>query len=122
MSGPRSILVAEDEFLLAMQLETLLTEAGWTVIGPAGTLSSAVNLARSTACDAAVLDVNLKGERIDEVAGILAGRGIPFVFATGYGRDAIPALYRETAVLIAKPFNELELVQAIKGLLRQVLD
>ncbi len=122
MSRAASILVVEDEFLLAMQVEALLTRAGWSVVGPAGTLARAVKLARSTACDAAVLDVNLKGERVDEVAAILAGRGTPFLFTTGYGRESLPAACRENAVVIAKPFNEQELVQAVKGLLPQVSD
>ncbi len=121
MSRALSILVAEDEFLLAMQVEALLRGAGWSVIGPASTLASAMELARSAACDGAVLDVNLRGERIDEAAAILAGRGIPFLFTTGYGRDAIPAACRDSAVVIAKPFNERDLVQAVKDLLAKAL-
>jgi len=122
MSRALSILVAEDEFLLAMEIEALLTGVGWTVIGPAGTIASAEKLARSTPCDAAVLDVNLRGERIDEVAAILTERSIPFVFATGYGRENLPAAYRDSAVVIAKPLSERELVEALKGLLPHLLD
>ena len=80
--APR-ILVVEDEFLVAMQIEAILTRAGWRVIGSAGTLSSAVSLARKSACDAALLDVNLRGERADEVAAILFARGVPFLFVSG---------------------------------------
>ncbi len=116
MSQALSVLVAEDEFLLAMQVEALLTAAGWTVIGPASTLASAVELARSADCDCAVLDVNLRGERVDEAAAILAGRGVPFLFTTGYGRDEIPAACRDSAVILAKPFAEHDLLQAVKKL------
>ena len=117
MSQAVSILLAEDEFLLAMQIEALLTAAGWSVIGPASTVSSAVEFAQSTACNGAVLDVNLRGERIDEAVHILAKRGIPFLFTTGYWRDLLPAPFRETAVIIAKPYNEHVLTQAVKDLL-----
>jgi DNA-binding response OmpR family regulator len=122
MSRVLSILVAEDEFLLAMQVEALLTAAGWIVIGPASTLASAIELARSAACDCAVLDVNLRGERIDEAAAILAGRGVPFLFATGYGRDSIPAACRESAVILPKPFAEHDLLQAVKSLVAHLAE
>jgi DNA-binding NarL/FixJ family response regulator len=61
MTRAVSILVVEDEFLLAMGIEALLTGIGWSVIGPAGTLASALKLTSSAACDAAVLDINLRG-------------------------------------------------------------
>jgi DNA-binding NarL/FixJ family response regulator len=117
MSGPASILVVEDEFLVAMELEAFLRDAGWNVVGPAGTLAGAVRLARSANCDGAVLDVNLGGDRVDEVASILAGRGIPFVFVTGYGRENLPAAHRDNP-LISKPMNGQALVQAVRDLLR----
>lgn len=116
MSGPASVLVVEDEFLVAMELEAFLTDAGWKVVGPAGTLAKAVQLARSGEFDCAVLDVNLGGARVDEAASILAERGIPFVFVTGYGREYLPAAHREN-VLIAKPVNGQTLMQAVRGLL-----
>jgi CheY-like chemotaxis protein len=122
MKRPVSVLVAEDEFLLAMEVEALLSGAGWTVVGPASTLASALKLARASDCDCAVLDVNLRGERVDEVADILAARGIPFVFTTGYGRDHIPALYRGNAAVITKPFQGPQLIQALTELLGEVPD
>ena len=120
MSRALIILVVEDEYLLAMEVEELLNTAGWSVAGPAGTLASAVKLARTSAFDAAVLDVNLGGERVDEVAAILSGRGIPFLFMTGYGRDDIPAPYRDNAAHIAKPFRSAKLVDAVRDLLSKV--
>ena len=115
--APR-ILVVEDEFLVAMQIEAILMRAGWRVIGSAGTLSSAVSLARKSACDAALLDVNLRGERADEVAEILFARGVPFLFVSGYGRGNLPAAFRQSVELIAKPFSDRTLVEAVRNLIR----
>ena len=115
--APR-ILVVEDEFLVAMQIEAILTRAGWRVIGSAGTLSSAVSLARKSACDAALLDVNLRGERADEVAEILFARGVPFLFVSGFGRGNLPAAFRQSVELIAKPFSDRTLVEAVRNLIR----
>ena len=82
MQPAARILVVEDEFLVAMQIEAILTRAGWRVIGSAGTLSSAVSLARKSACDAALLDVNLRGARADEVAAIVCVRVWPWKSAS----------------------------------------
>jgi len=119
MTPPAIILVVEDEFLVAMQIEAVLRGAGWSVIGPAGTLAKAVSIAQTATCDGAVLDVNLRGERVDEVATILSGRGIPFVFASGYGRENLPAAFRDSAAFLAKPFSDQTLVQAVRALLGQ---
>ena len=118
MQPAARILVVEDEFLVAMQIESILTRAGWRVIGSAGTLSSAVSLARKSACDAALLDVNLRGERADEVAEILFARGVPFLFVSGYGRGNLPAAFRQSVELIAKPFSDRTLVEAVRNLIR----
>ncbi|HWJ18877.1 MAG TPA: response regulator [Geobacterales bacterium] len=118
MMNPAKILVVEDEFLVAIQIESILTGAGWRVIGSAGTLASAVSLARRSACDAAVLDVNLRGERVDEVASILSERSIPFLFVSGYGRGNLPAAFRDGVEFLAKPFSDQMLVQTVGDLLR----
>lgn len=118
MQPAARILVVEDEFLVAMQIEAILTRAGWRVIGSAGTLSSAVSLARKSACDAALLDVNLRSERADEVAAILLARGVPFLFVSGYGRGNLPAAFRQSVELIAKPFSDRTLVEAVRNLIR----
>ncbi len=120
MTAGASILVVEDEFLVAMQIEAVLREAGWNVIGPAGTLAKALGCARSAACDGAVLDVNLRGERVDEVARILSERGIPFLFASGYGRENLPPAFRDSVGFLAKPFSDQTLVQAVRDLFRKV--
>ncbi len=117
MKPAARILVVEDEFLVAMQIEAILTGRGWKVIGSAGTLASAVSLARTCTCDAAVLDVNLRGERVDEVATILSERGIPFLFVSGYGRGNLPPAFRHNAEFLAKPFSDQMLVETVINLL-----
>lgn len=118
MQPAARILVVEDEFLVAMQIEAILTRAGWRVIGSVGTLSSAASLARKSACDAALLDVNLRSERADEVAAILFARGVPFLFVSGFGRGNLPAAFRQSVELIAKPFSDRTLVEAVRNLIR----
>src|ERR1700709_523125 len=81
----RRILIIEDEVLVAMYLEELLTEMGHQVAGPAARINDALELAREAAFDFAVLDVNLAGVPSFPVADVLRQRGIPFVFVTGYG-------------------------------------
>lgn len=107
----RRILIVEDEPLLALELATVLEEAGSVVIGPAGTLEEALNFIANTNLDGVLLDGNLKGRPVDDVAAALAEREIPFVFVTGYGRDSLPATFREMP-LLGKPYNQDQLLDA----------
>jgi two-component system, response regulator PdtaR len=77
-------LVVEDEFLIAMELEQTLRRAGYQVVGPAPSVGTALELLRQVHPDAAVLDVNLAGERVTPVAEVLRAMAIPFVLASGY--------------------------------------
>jgi CheY-like chemotaxis protein len=114
LSG-RRVLVVEDEALVAALLSDMLEDAGATVIGPAGTLGDAAALARDADVDAAILDVNLHGQRVDPVAATLAERGVPFAFATGYGRA--PAGPFETAPVLGKPYEFDEVSRVLAQLL-----
>jgi CheY-like chemotaxis protein len=82
LAGKR-ILLVEDEFIIAAMAEDMLTGLGATVIGPASTIATALRLAESDRIDAAVLDVNMDGDRIDPVAEALGARSIPVIFARG---------------------------------------
>jgi CheY-like chemotaxis protein len=84
MLSGKSILVVEDEPIVAMMLEEWLEDLGARVVGPAGTVAEALALVDSTHIDVALLDVNLGNERSGAVADRLRERGVPFVFATGY--------------------------------------
>jgi CheY-like chemotaxis protein len=107
----RRILVVEDEALVAAMLVEILEDLRAVVVGPAGNVATGLPLAQSAEIDAAILDVNLRGEWIDPVALTLRARGIPFVFATGYGTaprdgfDGVPVL--------DKPYTDEGLVLAL---------
>lgn len=114
--GRRRALVVEDEALIAMDIEAQLTTAGYEVVGPAGTIEEAIRLIGTTAVDVALVDANVRGRQVGEVAEALAGKGIPFAFATGYGRSALPAAF-QTQRILAKPFSHEELVATVAALL-----
>lgn len=115
----RRILIIEDEPLLALELATVLEEAGSVVIGPAGTPDEALHFIESTALDGALLDGNLRGLPVDDVAAALAKREVPFVFVSGYGRDSLPPTFREVP-LLGKPYNQDQLLDAAVQMLAPV--
>jgi CheY-like chemotaxis protein len=95
LSG-RSILVVEDEYLIAADLVRSLEELGVAVVGPAASVADALALvAGEPKLDAAVLDVNLGAEKVFPVVDALRERGVFFVFATGYDHWLIPGEYAD---------------------------
>jgi CheY-like chemotaxis protein len=108
------VLIVEDEMLVAMNIEDMLLDLGHEVAGLAGRLDAAMALAREAEFDLAMLDVNLAGETSFPVAEILASRGIPFLFATGYGIKGVAEEYRTYPVL-QKPFRAHDLDQALRA-------
>jgi CheY-like chemotaxis protein len=103
-SQPRRVLVVEDELMIRMLLEDMLGELGYTVSAAAARLGEAMQAVQDGEFDIAILDINLNGEPISPLADALAARGIPFVFATGYGEGDIPDGYRDRPAL-KKPFQ-----------------
>jgi len=119
MSGESSaaakrILVIEDEAMIRMLLQDMLTDLGHTLAGEAGRLDEALALAQRGEFDVAILDVDLGGQPILPVVEVLIERGLPFVFATGFGTDGVPEYYRETPTL-QKPFQAEALAHAIEA-------
>ena len=114
LAGKR-ILVVEDEALIAIMVADMLAELGATVIGPAPTIAKGVALAEAETIDAALLDVNVRDERIDPVAEALRKRGIPMVFATGYGARAL--VDGSAAATIDKPYTQQTLAKALAEIL-----
>jgi CheY-like chemotaxis protein len=115
LSGKRVLLI-EDEPLIAMEMESELSSLGLEVIGPAAHVDSAKQLIAESAFEAALVDVNLNGTSVEEVAAALAQKGIPFAFATGYGRDTLPEAFRD-APLLAKPVETDALIDVLSDLL-----
>jgi CheY-like chemotaxis protein len=110
------VLVVEDEYLIRMLLEDMLADLGYAVAAAVGSMAEARDHAGNGDFSAAVLDVNLDGEEIFPVADILAGRGLPFVFVTGYGERSLPERYSNRPAL-QKPFQAEQLEAALAGLL-----
>jgi DNA-binding response OmpR family regulator len=118
--GPKRILLVDDEALVALGAEDALLEAGYSVVGPADRLESALLLAESEILDAAVLDVNLAGVYVWPVADALHARGVPIVLLTGFGKglDLPPSCQR--APVLAKPLKPPELVAALEAQIARV--
>src|SRR5258706_15734357 len=99
-----------------MMLEDVLRREGCVIVGPIARVEPALKAAREEPVDAAILDVNLAGERVDPIAQALAERKIPFVFTTGYDRSMLPAKHANRPTL-AKPFRPAQLINALIALL-----
>ena len=111
------VLVVEDEMLVAMMLEEILLKLGCEVVGAAARVTQALAALDGEPVDLAVLDVNLGGEKVFPVAEALAGRGIPFLFSTGYGTSGLrDGLSSRTT--LQKPVDEAVLEQMITAELR----
>ena len=113
-SPGRVVLVVEDEFLIAMDLELLLQRHGWRVLGPAATVAEALRLLRGETPDVALLDVNLRGEPVTPVAEELRARGVPFVLASAYDHHGLAAVTALAGVPnLGKPTDERRLLAAL---------
>jgi len=117
LNGKR-VLVVEDEMLVAMNIEDILLELGAIVVGPAMRLETALDLAQVAELDVAMLDVNLHGGRSYPVAEVLRARGLPFIFATGYGHTDDDGTFGEVPTL-AKPFRSQDLERLLLDALKR---
>jgi CheY-like chemotaxis protein len=108
----RSILVVEDEAMVSMLLEDMVLDCGGRIVGPVATFDQALAIARDAEFDVAILDLNLNGTLSYPIAEIIRGRGIPVIFATGYGADGLRDSFRECPTL-QKPFSQQDFAQAV---------
>jgi len=92
LNGAR-LLIVEDEYLLAQEMADYFENLGTEIVGPVGTVARALDLIASSRIQVAVLDVNLRDERVYPVAEAL--KQIPFVFASGYGSELEPDVYAD---------------------------
>jgi CheY-like chemotaxis protein len=114
----KRVLVVEDELMIRMLLEGMLEDLGHTVVGLAGSIEEALELAKHGEFDIALLDVNLNGKPITPVVEVLIERGLPFVFASGYGQRGVPEAYR-TSPALQKPFQVEALAKALEAAVPQ---
>jgi CheY-like chemotaxis protein len=110
----RRIMIVEDEYLIAMEVQDLLTELGAEVVGPFGRLAPAVEAVNREQLHGALLDVRLDGETIDAIAEALVARGVPVLLATGYEKAQLPPSLQHLP-MVRKPYDEKEL----RGLLER---
>lgn len=109
------VLILEDEPLIAMLLEDYLAQAGYDVVAVASTVEEAGSCVDSLQFDLAIVDVNMQGRQTFAIAERLIAKGVPFMFATGYGSHALPETFRSLPVL-NKPFTEEDLLGALEKL------
>lgn len=115
-TGSRAFVV-EDETLVLFSLEDVLTDLGCEVVAQAMRIDQAVTTASTLGpVDVAILDVNIGGKPVFPVAQILKERGVPLVFATGYGREGLPPEWQDHAVIV-KPYSVQDIERALTPLL-----
>ncbi|WP_322994183.1 response regulator [Castellaniella sp.] len=107
------ILVIEDEPLVAMDMSMGLKDAGATFVKVAHTLDEALTAASTESIDIALLDGNLGGSPVDNVAWTLKNRSIPFCFVSGYGREHLPEDFSDIPVL-TKPVNPDDVINIVR--------
>ncbi len=113
----RRVLIVEDEGVVGMLLEDMLTDLGYEVAGVAARLGEGLQKAETEEYDCAILDVNLDGRPSFPIAEALTKRGTPFLFVTGYGAKGLDPDFAGHPVL-AKPFLQTELKAALRKLLK----
>jgi DNA-binding response OmpR family regulator len=111
----QTILVVEDEYFLADDVAEAFSRMGAEIIGPINDLEEAMRVVSDHAPAGAALDVNVRGRAVYPLAKELQSRGIPFIFMTGYGRDAILPEYRHV-MRCEKPFDPADLASRLAAL------
>jgi CheY-like chemotaxis protein len=108
----KRVLVVEDEPMIRLLLDDMLTDLGYSMAAEAGRLDEALAAAKQGEFDVAILDVNLNGQPITPVVEVLVARGVPFVFVSGYARRGIPEAHSKIP-LLQKPFQVEGLARAL---------
>jgi CheY-like chemotaxis protein len=105
------VLLVEDEALIGMMMVDILTELGYSILGPVTNIVDAIASAKRGDFDTAILDINLKGELVYPVADLLLESGVPFLFVTGYSAERIDKRYAGVPTL-QKPLQKKDLQTA----------
>jgi signal transduction histidine kinase/DNA-binding response OmpR family regulator len=114
----KTFAIVEDEPLIAVNITSILEQQGAQVAGPVATVSDALRIIEESRLDGALIDANLRGQQVGDVAAALTRKRIPFAFLTGYGREALPASFAR-ASLLKKPFTEEQLIETAASLFEQ---
>lgn len=113
----KTVLIVEDEFLIAIDLQFLLEQHGWRVIGPAASVQTALRLIEDELPSVALLDINLGSELVTPVAEFLKERGVPFALASAYDKpEQIGGQVLAGAPNVGKPPSERRLLAALAQL------
>lgn len=111
------VLVVEDEVLIGMMLEDMLTDLGCKVLGPSINIDEALRAVQAPDIELAILDLNLNGVSAFPIADILHARKIPIVFSTGYGvADTVNEHYKNFPTL-SKPYDAADLKRVLEEVL-----
>ncbi len=108
----RKVLIVEDDCLIAWELEAILSDAGYEVVGPVGDVPGALAVISGGALDGALLDVNLGDHSVAPAADALSTAQVPFVFVTGHSEEKLPPQHRARPV-VAKPFEPSALLDVL---------
>jgi len=114
----RRILVVEDEAMISMLLEDMVLDCGAEIVGPVAKFDDALELAHRAEFEVAVLDLNLNGTLSNPIAEVIRERGIPVIFATGYGANGLLDRFRDCPTL-QKPFSQQDFAQAVAAACRK---
>ena len=106
------VLIVEDDYFIAQDLASSFENAGIQILGPVPSLEGALAALGQERIDGAVLDINLDGEKVYELADALITGGVPVVFVTGYERPSIPACY-SAVPLCLKPVEGERVIEAL---------
>ncbi len=115
-NNPLSVLIVEDNSILAFELEKTLTVMGVSTILTAGTQLSAFEVIQQTSLDAAILDINLGRDLSFDIATSLVSQQIPVIFLSGYDQDFKIPEPLESCVRLAKPLDPLKLSESLQML------
>ena len=115
--APPRVLIVEDEWLIAMDLQDKLEEAGYCIVGPAHSVTAALDMIARESLDAGLLDLHVGSETSYTIAEALKRRGIPFAFLTGHSRADLDTEFHNEP-LMCKPVSVDELTAGLKALLQ----
>lgn len=118
LAGVR-VLVIEDQALIAMDICGFLEDEGLIIVGPAYNLDQAKVFVKAGGFDIALVDANLNGKPVDDIAASLEMAGIPYAFCSGYGQSALPRL-SAGRVILSKPFEREDLLDVVATLCCQL--